>query len=105
MDALEKRLVAECARDARPPELADEVTHCAHLWVIGMGWRGYFGDALRKFLYESGPVSRQRWLHAERRFRTSTSVTEVVDKSVAVRPHGGSAQGPRGRPNIAPRHN
>ena len=29
------------------------------------------GDAVRKFVFESGPVSRQRWLTAERRYRRS----------------------------------
>ena len=70
--------MADCSRIARPPRLADEITHAAHLYIIGMGWKGYLGDILRRFVYESGPVSRQRWLHKERRFRTSASVTEVI---------------------------
>ena len=45
----------------------------------GWSWHHrYLGDILRRFVYESGPVSRQRWLHRERRFRTSASVTEVI---------------------------
>ena len=37
----------------------------------GAGLPGYLGDAVRKFVFESGPVSRQRWLTAERRYRRS----------------------------------
>ena len=42
-----------------------------HLWVCGAGLPGYLGDVVRKFVFESGPVSRQRWLTAERRYRRS----------------------------------
>ena len=50
------------------------------------GWKGYFGDFLRSVGFESGPISRQRWLYKERRWRTAKSVEDVVDKSCKVTP-------------------
>ena len=76
--------VHDCARLARPPKLADELAHCTHVSLSG--WKGYLGDALKKYLFDSGPVARQRWLNKERRYRCSTSVTEVVQKSIRVCP-------------------
>ena len=78
--------VTEASRLAAPPRLSDNAARCAHLWLLGSGLPGYLGDAVRTFVFESGPVSRQRWLARERRYRTSTSVTEVVDKSIALTP-------------------
>ena len=78
--------VGEASRLAAPPRLGDNAARFAHLWLLGSGFTGYLGDAVRTFVFESGPVSRQRWLTRERRYRTSTSVTEVVAKSVAVTP-------------------
>ena len=78
--------VTEASRLAAPPRLGDNAARFMHLWVCGAGLPGYLGDAVRKFVFESGPISRQRWLTAERRYRWSTSVTEVVDKSIAVTP-------------------
>jgi len=75
---------AHAAAAARPPHLVDELAHCAHLSLTG--WKGYVGDALKKYVFESGPISRQRWLHKERRYRRCTSVVEIVAKSVAVSP-------------------
>ena len=63
--------VAEASRLAAPPSLGDKAARCMHLWVCGAGLPGYLGDAVRKFVFESGPVSRQRWLTAERRYRRS----------------------------------
>ena len=63
--------VAEASRLAAPPRLGDKAARCMHLWVCGAGLPGYLGDAVRKFVFESGPVSRQRWLTAERRYRRS----------------------------------
>ena len=78
--------VTEASRLAAPPRLGDNAARFAHLWLLGSGLPGYLGDAVRAFIFESGPVSRQRWLSRERRYRKSTSVTEVVDKSIAVTP-------------------
>ena len=63
--------VAEASRLAAPPRLGDKAARFMHLWVCGAGLPGYLGDAVRKFVFESGPVSRQRWLTAERRYRRS----------------------------------
>lgn len=76
--------VGEASRLATAPTLADEAAHCAHLSLTG--WKGYVGDALKKFVFESGPISRQRWLHKERRYRNSADPTEVVAKSLRVCP-------------------
>ena len=76
--------VDDAMASARPPRLADGLATLAHGGLAGT--KGYLGDAIKKFIFESGPISRQRWLHAERRYRRSTSVTEVVDKSVKVSP-------------------
>lgn len=78
--------VAAASRLAKTPHLADETAHCSHLYLLGAGFRGWYGDAIRKFVFESGPVARQRWLNREKRYRESRSVVEVVDKSVAVCP-------------------
>ena len=78
--------MTEASRLAAPPRLGDNAARFAHLWLLGSGLPGYLGDAVRKFIFESGPVSRQRWLTRERRYRRSTSVTEVVDKSIAITP-------------------
>ena len=76
--------MGEASRLATAPTLADEAAHCAHLSLTG--WKGYVGDALKKFVFESGPISRQRWLHKERRYRNSADPTEVVAKSLRVCP-------------------
>ena len=76
--------MGEASRLATAPTLADEAAHCAHLSLTG--WKGYVGDALKKFVFESGPISRQRWLHKERRYRNSADPTEVVAKSLQVCP-------------------
>jgi digalactosyldiacylglycerol synthase len=69
---------------AESPRVVDELAHLTH---GALSWhKGYLGDWLKQYIFESGPVSRQRWLHSERRYRLSTSVTEVVDKSVTVSP-------------------
>tara|TARA_B100000795_G_scaffold249753_1_gene217467 strand:+ start:449 stop:1021 length:573 start_codon:yes stop_codon:yes gene_type:complete len=78
--------VTEASRLAAPPRLGDNAARFAHLWLLGSGLPGYLSDAVRTYVFESGPVSRQRWLTRERRYRTSTSATEVVDKSIAVTP-------------------
>ena len=78
------RCVAEAVACARAPTVADELAHLGHR--VLSAHHGYAGDALRKYVFESGPVSRQRWLHCERRYRRSTSAVEVVEKSVAVCP-------------------
>ena len=44
------------------------------------------GDAIRKWVFESGPISRQRWLHHERRWRRCTDANEVVKKSCGITP-------------------
>ena len=79
--------MGEASRLATAPTLADEAAHCAHLSLTG--WKGYVGDALKKFVFESGPISRQRWLHKERRYRNSADPTEVVAKSLRGLPAGG----------------
>ena len=76
--------VDEAARLAKVPALGDGLAHCVHLLLAG--WRGYFGDAIKKYVFESGPVARQRWLHKERTWRTCTDVVKVVEKSVSVSP-------------------
>jgi digalactosyldiacylglycerol synthase len=76
--------VEESAAVTSAPSTSDELAHCTHISLSG--WKGYFGDALKKYVFESGPVSRQRWLHKERKYRQSTSVVEIVDKSVAISP-------------------
>ena len=82
--ALPRRGGRGASRLATAPTLADEAAHCAHLSLTG--WKGYVGDALKKFVFESGPISRQRWLHKERRYRHSADPTEVVAKSLRVCP-------------------
>jgi len=81
MEAVEEAFVLTTT-----PRLADELAHCVHCFLLVGAWHGYAGDWVRKYVFESGPISRQRWLWNERRYRRSTSVTEVVDKSVAVTP-------------------
>lgn len=76
--------VNESTRSAKPPALGDAIAHCVHQMMAG--WKGYFGDWVKKSIFESGPISRQRWLHKERRWRRCTNVTELVEKSVAVSP-------------------
>merc|ERR1712060_766820 len=76
------QVVGTSAQLATTPRVGDELAHCMHLWGLGSGWRGYWGDFLRKYVFESGPIARQRWLHR----RQYPSVTEVVEKSVAVSP-------------------
>ena len=46
----------------------------------------YYRDAIKKYVFESGPIARQRWLHKERKWRQCTNVMEVVEKSVSVCP-------------------
>lgn len=45
---------------------------------------GYRGDLFRK-ISMAGPVTRQRWLHREKRYRNA-NVTDIVEKSIAVTP-------------------
>eukprot|EP00967_Tisochrysis_lutea_P126829 scaffold215047_cov30-Tisochrysis_lutea.AAC.2 len=49
------------------------------------GWKGYFGDLI-KYACESGPISRQRWLHKERKYRRCRDACAIVEKSVQVWP-------------------
>jgi len=76
--------VAQAAELATPPSLASELAHLQHRSLSGH--RGYLGDALKKFVFESGPISRQRWLSFERRWRTCTDPEEVVAKSCEIIP-------------------
>jgi digalactosyldiacylglycerol synthase len=78
-------LIKESSKLAKSPCARDSYARFSHLTLVS-GWEGYFGDFLKKYVYQSGPVSRQRWLHADRRYRKSTSVVEIVNKSVAVSP-------------------
>ena len=76
--------VDEASERARPPALADGLAHCIHLSMAG--WKGRIGDWIKESIFESGPISRQRWLHKERKWRTCTNVTQLVEKSVSVSP-------------------
>ena len=79
------RSVADAAKLATPPSLMDGLSHASHQ-SLGLWNKGYFGDFVKKYVFESGPVSRTRWLHKERKWRTCTSVTAVVEKSLRVAP-------------------
>ena len=76
--------VESAAAASGAPSLTDEITHMFHLMISG--WDGYIGDALRTVVYESGPISRQRWLHKERKWRRCTDPAMVVEKSCKVAP-------------------
>ena len=76
--------VTEAAASARAPTLLDELTHVFHM-SISAG-NTYIGDCVRKFVLESGPVSRQRWLFKERRWRRCTDPKAIVEKSVSISP-------------------
>ena len=76
--------VDEATQLAEAPQLGDGLAHLAH--NIISGGKGYFADWVKSKIFESGPISRQRWLHKERRWRQCRSVTDIVDKSVAVSP-------------------
>jgi len=78
-------LIRESSVLTKPPCARDSYARFTHLWLVS-GWKGWFGNLLRKYVYQSGPISRQRWLHSDRRYRKSTSVVEIVNKSVAVSP-------------------
>ena len=85
--------VEEAAQQARPPPIWDRLIAGAFGAVTGTGYRSDFWRAVTG----AGPVVRQRWLHAERRFRAcnragGASVEAVVDKSVAVTPPPTEAQ-------------
>jgi digalactosyldiacylglycerol synthase len=78
--------VEECARTATCQEVGDEL---ACLFIkTATGGKGYVGDLFKTYIAGSGPVSRQRWLN-EPRYRDSTSVVEIVNKSVDVLPPEG----------------
>ena len=76
--------VEESARIARTPTIGDELSHLLHLSLAA--GNSYIGDAIKYFALESGPVSRQRWLWKERKWRRCRDPQAVVDKSVSVWP-------------------
>jgi len=80
--------VDEAMAVASAPTLCDEAAHLAHCAIAGPQGT-YLADAIRKYIFESGPVARQRWLHREQRYRASADVMEVVEKSVEVSPPEG----------------
>jgi hypothetical protein len=97
--------VAAAARAARPPTLPDQAAVLAHRLLTG--WKGYFGDFVKR-VCDSGPISKQRWLHRDQKYTRCRDVTVIVDKSIAVYPpdtdtrwserYGG---GGAGRPNAS----
>ena len=80
--------VDEAVRVATAPSLQDECAHLTHLTMSG--WKGYVGDVLREVVFESGPISQQRWLNKQRKVacphppepcRALPSCRRLTDKS------------------------
>jgi len=81
------RFIAEvkaAAEVTTPPRIGDEAAHMTHRQLSA--WKGYVGDFLRGVVFESGPISRQRWLHMERKWQRCKDPAAVVQKSCEIWP-------------------
>ncbi|KAL3930607.1 MAG: hypothetical protein SGPRY_001467 [Prymnesium sp.] len=80
--------IALCAKQAKPQTVPDQLL--ASLFAFFCNG-GYTGDLMR-YISGGGPITRQRWLHHERRYRNGASVVEVVEKSVKHMPSPSEVQ-------------
>ena len=76
--------VSDAAAAAKPPYIADQIARGGHQ-SLGHWDKGWWADWVRTHIFDSGPISTQRWMRRGA-YRKTTDVAAVVDKSVEVAP-------------------